>query len=152
MDCSPPCFSVHGILQARILERVVISFSRGSSRPRDRTQVSLIRGRHFNLLATREEPYSITLDKMSSPSHKILKPAIFQFKIIIHLILSCSLLIQFCTTGCVLWGAIFINHGSSNPTCNSSMSENSEEPKKKGNVSRFYLFQSCGVRVREGFV
>ena len=36
MDCSPPGSSVHGILQARILERVVISFSRGSSRPRDR--------------------------------------------------------------------------------------------------------------------
>ena len=31
MDCSPPCSSVHGILQARILEWVAISFSRGSS-------------------------------------------------------------------------------------------------------------------------
>ena len=39
MDCSPPGSSVHGILQARILEWVAISFSRGSSRPRDRTQV-----------------------------------------------------------------------------------------------------------------
>ena len=46
--------SVHGILQARILEWVTISFSRGSSRPRDRTQVSHIGGRHFNLWATRE--------------------------------------------------------------------------------------------------
>ena len=55
MDCSPPGSSVLGILQARILEWVAISFSRGSSRPRDRTQVSCIRGRHFNLLATREE-------------------------------------------------------------------------------------------------
>ena len=36
--CSPPGFSVHGILQARILEYVVISFSRGSSQPRDQTQ------------------------------------------------------------------------------------------------------------------
>jgi len=35
MDCSPPGFSVHGILQARILEWVAISFSRGSSRPED---------------------------------------------------------------------------------------------------------------------
>ena len=40
MDCSLPGFSVHGILQARILEWVTISFSRGSSRPRDQTQVS----------------------------------------------------------------------------------------------------------------
>ena len=49
VDCSPPGFSIHGILQARILEWVAISFSRGSSRPRDRTQVSCIPGRHFNL-------------------------------------------------------------------------------------------------------
>ena len=40
MDFSQPDFSVHGILQARILEWVVIS-SRGSSQPRDQTQVSL---------------------------------------------------------------------------------------------------------------
>ena len=40
MDCSSPGSSIHGILQARILEWVAIPFSRGSSRPRDRTQVS----------------------------------------------------------------------------------------------------------------
>ena len=55
-DCSPPGSSVHGILQARILEWVAISFSRGSSQPRDRTQVSCIGGRCFNLWATREAP------------------------------------------------------------------------------------------------
>ena len=54
VECSPPASSVHGILQARILEWVAISFSRGSSRPRDRTQVSHIAGRCFNLWATRE--------------------------------------------------------------------------------------------------
>ena len=42
MDCSPPDSSVHGILQARILERVAMPFSRGSSRPRDGTQVSYV--------------------------------------------------------------------------------------------------------------
>ena len=42
MDCSPPGSSVHGILQARILEWVAISFSRGSSQPRDQTQVTHI--------------------------------------------------------------------------------------------------------------
>ena len=42
VDCSPPGFSVHGILQARILDWVAISSSRGSSRPRDRTRVSCI--------------------------------------------------------------------------------------------------------------
>ena len=54
MDYSLPGFSIHGIVQARILEWVAISFSRGSSWPRDRTQVSHIAGRCFNLWATRE--------------------------------------------------------------------------------------------------
>ena len=44
MDCSLPGSSLHGIFQARVLEWGVISFSRGSSRPRDRTQVSRIAG------------------------------------------------------------------------------------------------------------
>ena len=47
MDGSPPGSSVHGILQARILEWVAIPFSRGSSLPRDRTQVSCTSGRYF---------------------------------------------------------------------------------------------------------
>ena len=47
MDCSPPDSSVDGISQTRIQEWVVISFSRGSSRPRDQTQVSCIAGRFF---------------------------------------------------------------------------------------------------------
>ena len=42
MDCSPPGSSVHGILQARILEWVTTSFSRGSSWPRDQTCVSCV--------------------------------------------------------------------------------------------------------------
>ena len=42
MDCSPPGFSVHGILQARILQWVAIHFSWGYSQPRDRTHVSCI--------------------------------------------------------------------------------------------------------------
>ena len=54
VNCSLPGSSIHGILQARILERVAIPFSRGSSRPRDRTQVSLTAGRCFNLWAIPE--------------------------------------------------------------------------------------------------
>ena len=42
MNCSPPGSSVHGTYEARMLEWVAISFSRGSSRPRDRTWVSWI--------------------------------------------------------------------------------------------------------------
>ena len=47
MDYSPPGPSVHGILQARILEWVAISFSRGYFRPRDQTCVSYIAGSFF---------------------------------------------------------------------------------------------------------
>ena len=43
--CDLMDYTVHGILQARILEWVVIPFSRGSSQPRDQTQVSCIAGR-----------------------------------------------------------------------------------------------------------
>ena len=58
MDYSLPGFSVHGILQARILEWVVISFSRGSSCSRDWTWVFCIAGRFFTIWATREEEVS----------------------------------------------------------------------------------------------
>ena len=47
MDCSLLGSSVQGILQARILEWVAISFSRGSPQPRDRTLVSYTAGRFF---------------------------------------------------------------------------------------------------------
>ena len=47
MDYSPPGSSIHGILQARILEWVAIPFSRGSSQPKDQTRVSCIIGRFF---------------------------------------------------------------------------------------------------------
>ena len=56
MDCSPPGSSVHGTLQARILEWVAIPFCRGSSQPRDQTQVSCIAGGFFTIWATKEAP------------------------------------------------------------------------------------------------
>ena len=58
-DCSLPGSSVHGIFQARVLEWVAISFSRGSSWPRDWTQVSRIVGRRFTVWATREYDKSL---------------------------------------------------------------------------------------------
>ena len=51
MYCSLPGSSVHGVLQARILEWVAISFSRRSSRSRDQTWVSPITGRFFTIWA-----------------------------------------------------------------------------------------------------
>ena len=55
-DCSPPGSSVHGILQARMLEWVAMPSSRGSSQPRDRTQISCIVGRFFTIQTTKEVP------------------------------------------------------------------------------------------------
>ena len=63
MDCSLPGSSLHGILQARILEWVAISFSSVSSQLRDQTQVSCTAGRRFNLWATREA-------EKTTPNHK----------------------------------------------------------------------------------
>ena len=54
--CDPMDYTVHGILWARILEWVAFPFSRGSSQPRDRTQVSHIAHGFFTSWATREAP------------------------------------------------------------------------------------------------
>ena len=53
MDCNLPGSSVHVIFQARVLEWVAISFSRGSSWPRNWTTISCVSGRRFTLWATR---------------------------------------------------------------------------------------------------
>ena len=52
VDCSPPSFSTHGIFQARVLEWVAIPFSRGSSPPRDQTQIFWTAGRCVIVWAT----------------------------------------------------------------------------------------------------
>ena len=70
--CDPTDYTVHGVLQARILEWVAFPFSRGSSQPRDRTQVSQIAGGFFTSWATREaqESWSCSL---SFPGHLLIK-------------------------------------------------------------------------------
>ena len=71
MDCSPPDSSVHGILQARIQEWVAISFSRGSSWPKDQTHVSYTADRFFTIWATREaHVFSKPLANSASSQHK----------------------------------------------------------------------------------
>ena len=57
-DCSPSSSSVHGISQARILERVAISYSRGPFQPRDRTCSSSLAGRFFTTEPS-GKPYNI---------------------------------------------------------------------------------------------
>ena len=56
MDCSPPGSSVHGILQARMVEWVAMPSSSGSSQPGCQTRISQITGRFFTMWATREAP------------------------------------------------------------------------------------------------
>jgi len=68
MDCSLPGSSIHGIFQARVLEWVAISFSRGSSRPRDRTWVSHTAGRHFTVQATRQVYSSSRINIQKGPT------------------------------------------------------------------------------------
>ena len=58
MDCNLPGSSVHGIFQARVLEWVAISFSRGYSWPWDQTRVPRVIDRRFTVWATREVPYT----------------------------------------------------------------------------------------------
>ena len=58
MDYSPPGSSVHGILQATILEWVAMPSSRGSSQPRDQTQISWIAGKFFTIWAFTREVFS----------------------------------------------------------------------------------------------
>ena len=58
MGWSPPA-SVHGILQARIPEWVVLPFSRGASQPRDGTLVSCIAGRFFTVWATGKSSFPV---------------------------------------------------------------------------------------------
>jgi len=62
MDCSPPGSSVHEILQARILEWVALSPSRGSSQTRDQTQVSCIAVRFSTSWTTRKIPSRVSID------------------------------------------------------------------------------------------
>ena len=67
MDCSPSGSSVHGILQARVLEWVAMPSSRGSSQPRDRTWVFYIAGRFFTTeLPGKPHTYILLLYKIDN--------------------------------------------------------------------------------------
>ena len=69
-DCSPPGFSLHGILQARILVWVAMSSSRGSSQSRDQTCISCIAGRFF----TAEQSGKPNSTKEMMPKQQITHP------------------------------------------------------------------------------
>ena len=78
-DCSLPGSSVHGILQARILEWVPIPFSSGSSQPSDWTQISYIAGRFFTFLSHQRSQEEWTKDK--TPRIRLIQNIIVQFYI-----------------------------------------------------------------------
>ena len=76
-SCDPMDYTVHGILQARILEWVAFPLSRGFSQPRDRTQLSHIAGGFFTSWATREAWYPwvdclISLSSSNENHNKVL--------------------------------------------------------------------------------
>ena len=101
MDCSPPGSSVHGISQARMLEWVAISFSRGSSWPWDRNWVSHIADRFHTTWATREAPiwphtpflFLISL-VMWQPSYYFLTISIMFYHIFLEIYCICSFLLK----------------------------------------------------------
>ena len=78
MDCSPPGSSAHGMLQARILEGVVIPLSRWSSLPTDTTPVSCTADRFFIVWATRKANFTknkilfLTTKELSIWIHRLL--------------------------------------------------------------------------------
>ena len=72
----PMDYTVHGILQARILEWVAFPFSRGSSQSRDQTQVSRIAGRFFTSWATREAQPVPSPGGLPNPGVELGSPAL----------------------------------------------------------------------------
>ena len=102
MDCSPPGSSVHGILQARILEWVAVPFSRGSFQPRDRTQVSNNAGGFFTSWATREARLCIYLHPST---HPFIHPSIHTVMEYTdkYLIMNCLKKKELCSPISVVW-------------------------------------------------
>ena len=96
MDCSSPGSSIHGILQARILEQVAIPFFSGSSWPRDQTQVSrttdsLPSCRFFTFWATREAIlYAVSIihiHQSQSPNSSHRSPSLLSYPYIYSFVL-----------------------------------------------------------------
>ena len=73
LDCSPPGFSVHGVFKARILEWVSISYSRGSSRPREQAHVSMslvLAGGFFTTSTTHKTPIHFNSHTTACPTRR----------------------------------------------------------------------------------
>ena len=83
MDCISPVSSAHGILQAKVLEWLAISCSKGSSQPRDWTWVSCIAGGFFIIWATKEDPLKPWTSQINTTVYisfsKLLHPQFWHF-------------------------------------------------------------------------
>ena len=95
MDYGPPGSSVHGSLQARLLEMVAIPFSKGCSQPRDWTLIFCTAGRFFNIWATREAPLVIaSTSDLHTNKRKVVFNIVFMhlhgFYVILHHLSSLS--------------------------------------------------------------
>ena len=99
MDCSPPGSSVHGILQARMLEGVAILFTKGTSQPRDRTCVSCTAGRFFTIWATRKAPKDNKLLQIFPGSGRLQRRCVDVF--------SPAAFYRWAWSECFLWAKIF---------------------------------------------
>ena len=125
-------YTVHGILQATIMEWVVIPFSTGSSQPRNQTQVSRIAGRCFTFWATSTENSGLRLDTEEQMWRGFLNTITFYF---MYISLLSTYIAQSCPTFCdpmdcslrgssvrgifqaivLKWIAISFSRGSSQP-------------------------------------
>ena len=79
--CDPRDYRVHGILQARILEWVAVPFSKGSSQPRDQTQVSCIAGGFFYQLSHQGSQLKMTEGQLSEQIRACLSSSGFTISI-----------------------------------------------------------------------
>ena len=122
MDCSPPDFSVHGIIQARILEWITISSSRGSSWPRDWTHVSCIGSQILYHYATWEAHTQCWVHIISSSCVLIFPSCVFSNSTQHPLpILSCLWDIHLETSKLLSWGQLGRNDWESSVLSYSSV-------------------------------
>ena len=88
--CTRMDYTVHGIIQARVLEWVAYPFSSGSSQPRNWTGISWIAGGFFTSWATRKAPRKCW--PLISCSSAFSKPSLYIWKFLVHVLLKSSLM------------------------------------------------------------
>ena len=93
--CDPMDYPVHGLLQARTLEWIAFPFSRGSSQPRDRTQVSRIAGGFFTSWAPREAPLWLSMLQIDFLSLEVVLRVVWHPAFLSLCIVRCIYILKF---------------------------------------------------------